>query len=95
MHPGTKVMDRVTPCPTTTLKAYDGSIIHHYGIMAANCRVVGSQLASKTVKFFMCDTQGPAILGLSDSKALDLVTINPLVEHVSVSHTTSKRDALQ
>ena len=48
----------------------------------------------KMLNSSVCDTDGPAILGLTESKALNLVSVNPLVEHVTVSiiHHSDERN---
>ncbi len=85
MHPGMHVSERTSPSPFSVLRAYDGSIIKHHGTISLRCQVSGPQTTWNNINFFVCDTQGPAILGLTDSKALDLVSVNPLVQHVTVS----------
>ena len=65
----------------TTLTAYNGSKIHQYGIVTIPCQYEQSKWSD--VDFFVVDTDGPAILGLTSSQDFKLITL-----HCSIQEKT-------
>ena len=61
----------------TLLTAYGGTPNPHYGICTVTCH-----LANKTTKvpFYITKVDGPAIIGLSSSKELGLVSLNYVIQ---------------
>ena len=74
----------LVPHPLTTLTTYDGRELQHYGTVKLSC-----SLDKKTwneVTFYVCVSDGPIILGLNDSRKLELININQKhVEHITIS----------
>ena len=55
-------------------------------MLSQKCQVNRATPARQiSVKFYVYETDGPAILKLMDSKTLNLISVNPLVKHVTVS----------
>ena len=73
----------LTPKPLVSLTAYNGSPLEHYGELRLN--ISAEKHKSQSVTFYVCKCTGPIILGLADSRRLNLVTINPIVEQVTIS----------
>ena len=68
----------VTPQSNTTLSAYNGSKIPQYGSISLPCRYSSSEWVN--AEFYIADTEGPAILGLSNSRQLQLVTLHCAID---------------
>ena len=85
IHPDTYVNEHTSQSPFSVLRSYDGSIIKHHGTISLRCQVSGPQATWNNINFFVCDTHGQAIVGLTDSKTLDLINVNLLVQHVTGS----------
>ena len=62
----------------TTLSAYNGSRIPQYGSITLPCRYSYSEWVY--AEFFLTDTNGPASLGLPDSRQLKLVTLHCAID---------------
>lgn len=61
----------------TVLTGYDGSRIPHSGYIVLPCKFGG---CTTDAQFYVANAQGPAILGLPSSRALQLVTIHCAVQ---------------
>ena len=75
----------ILPKPLTTLTAYNGAALKHHGLLRIDCCTNTPNTTWHQLDFYVCDTEGPVILGLSDSRALQLVSVNPIVQNVTVS----------
>ena len=76
----------VAPRSNTTLSAYNGSKIPQYGSISLPCRYSTSEWVN--AEFYIADTDGPAILGLPNSRQLQLVTLHCAID----KDTRSTRD---
>ena len=72
----------ITPRPLTTLTAYGGQEISQYGTIDIGC-IVGQEL--QTVQFYVCESDGPIILGLKDSCKMKLIDVNKEYTKVTIS----------
>ena len=61
------------PEPHRTLRTYNGGTLRQFGSVVIKCRSKGSHW--QNVKFFIAEAIGPAILGLTNSKSLGIVSI--------------------
>ena len=67
----------------TVLTAYNGTIIKQHGCVELPCRFGDSDWTP--TKFFVVESEGPAIVGLPSSRQLNLVTL-----HCAITATESK-----
>ena len=65
------------PCNTTILTAYNGTHIPIHGMLTVNCREKNSVVPRL---FYVAETPGPTILGLSSCQLLGLVTLHCVVD---------------
>ena len=72
----------ITPRPLITLTVYGGQEIFQYGTIDISC-VIGQEL--QTVQFYVCDSDGPIILGLKDSCKMNLIDVNKEYTKVTIS----------
>ena len=80
------------PSPLVTLATYDGSPLKHHGSLTLHCSADSQESKWHKLNFYVCDTDGPIILRLSDSRLLDLITVNPIVQQVAVSTVNAQSD---
>ncbi len=64
------------------LLTYDGTYIPHYGVCKLTCSPNRKEWYG--LRFYVCETTGPIIVGLKDSRAMNLITVSPQVD-ISVS----------
>ena len=77
----------------TVLSAYNGTRIPQYGTIVIACR--HDQSAWIDAKFYVADTDGPAILGLPNSRQLRLITLHCAIEKSKLEQTgTGDSDAI-
>ena len=76
----------VTPRSNTTLSAYNGSNIPQYGSISLPCSYSTTEWVN--AEFYIADTDGPAILGLPNSRQLQIVTLHCAID----KDTRSTRD---
>ena len=72
----------LTPKPFTVLKTYTQSTIPQHGMLSLECKA-GKE--TQIVDFYVCDTNGPILLGLNDSLKLKLIAFNDAVKQVTIS----------
>ena len=65
----------LTPQPQTRIRRYGGSQITHYGALEIECSVDGETFY--TMKWYVIDDDGPAVLGWKDCQKFNLLRINP------------------
>ena len=70
------------PQPLSKLTAYDRKEIPHYGTTEIICSVNGTDYTP--LQFYVCESDGPIILGLEDSCRLELININKSTTEVTV-----------
>ena len=70
----------ITPIGQTTLTAYSGEEIKCLGSITLGCKSGSSSWVNAV--FYIVDVPGPVILGLQTCEALNLVTINSLLDSV-------------
>ena len=70
------------PQALSKLTAYDGKEITHYGTTEIICSVNGTDYTP--LQFYVCESDGPIILGLEDSCRLELININKSATEVTV-----------
>ena len=70
--------DYVANRSNTTISAYNGSRIPQYGSITLPCRYSCSEWVY--AEFFLTETNGPAILGLPDSRQLKFVTLHCAID---------------
>ena len=75
----------LTPKPFTKLTAYNGEQLYHHGTLKLKCFVGNAHDNCPEVEFYVCETEGPIILGLHDSCKFKLVSVSSHVKHVTVS----------
>lgn len=66
------------PKPSSTLANYDGTRIYHHGMLTLSCSANAKDWYD--IDFFVCDSQGPIILGLKDSRRLELINPGPFAK---------------
>ena len=71
------------PRDHTILSAYNGTRIPQHGTIQLACRYQQSDWVD--AEFFVADTEGPAILGLPNSRQLRLVTLHCAIEKNTIS----------
>ena len=59
------------------LLTYDGTYIPHHGVCKLTCSPDSQHWHE--LDFYVCDSTGPIIIGLKDSRRLDLISISPHV----------------
>ena len=65
----------LTPKPFTKLTAYNGEQLYHHGTLKLKCFVGNAHDNCPEVEFYVCETEGPIILGLHDSCKFKLVSV--------------------
>jgi transposase InsO family protein len=74
----------LTPRPFSRLSVYGGGEIPHFGTVELNCSLDG--VKETPVKFYVCQRDGPILLGLEESCRLNLIHINKKhVEYATVA----------
>jgi hypothetical protein len=77
----------------SNLRTYIGEIIPQYGTITLKCSV-GSK--TRDIQFYICETNGPILLGREDSIKLELITISEHVKHISISVvSTQKKEKIE
>jgi hypothetical protein len=84
---GTPMSCSILTPSLATLSAYNGTPIQHFGTLTLKCRS-GCEQKWRPVDFYVCNTDGPNILGLHDSQALGLITMNQQVHSAKTQHPT-------
>ena len=82
VNPNSEIL---TPKPLTTLSAYGGQDICQFGTVNLSCDI---EQETYNVQFYVCDSNGPIILGLKDSCRMKLININDKVQQLSISVVT-------
>ena len=73
----------LTPRENTIISAYNGTRISQYGTIKLACRYHQSDRVDADL--FVADPEGPAILGLPNSRQLRLVTLHCAIEKKTIS----------
>ena len=71
------------------LSAYNGTEIHQFGLVSFPCRYKENWVETD---FYVVDTNSPAILGLSSSRQMKLISLNCAVRSEPERHISDKRD---
>ena len=71
------------------MSAYNGTEIHQFGLVSFPCRYKENWVESD---FYVVDTNSPAILGLSSSRQMKLISLNCAVRSEPERHISDKRD---
>ena len=76
----------LTPRPLSTISLYGGRAIQHYGTTDIKCHT--DDMPERTIRFFVCETNGPILLGLEDSCNMQLIQYNKTSVTIAVLNKT-------
>ena len=85
--------DTICPQPLYKLTGYDGKEIPHYGTTEILCSVNGTDYIP--LQFYVCESDGPIILGLEDSCRLELININKSTTEVTVCVVNKSQEPIK